>query len=110
LHYFYNRIQEGLSEKQCRSLFPNLNNIDKLDFIMKECAIKEAIQLKDKQKIIFGGKKNFFNRLKGNITKELFKENKLSPLYVIGRKNLPFGNQKFKLTEDLNIVFKPTRN
>jgi hypothetical protein len=51
-------------------LFLNLNNIDKLDFIFKECSIKEAIQLKDKQKIIFGGKKNFFNRLKGNITKE----------------------------------------
>ena len=47
LHYFYNRIQEGLSEKQCRSLFTKLNNIDKLDFIMKECAIKEAQQLKD---------------------------------------------------------------
>ena len=110
LHYFYNRIQEGLNEKQCRSLFPKLNNIDKLDFIMKECAIKEAIQLKDKQKIIFGGRKNFFDRLKGNITREQFKENKLSPLYIIGRKNLSFGNQKFKLTEDLNIVFKPTRN
>ena len=51
LHYFYNRIQEGLSEKQCRQLFPKLNNIDKLDFIMKECAIKEAIQLKNKQKL-----------------------------------------------------------
>ena len=110
LHYFYNRIQEGLSEKQCRQLFPKLNNIDKLDFIMKECAIKEAIQLKNKQKIIFGGKKNFFNRLKNLISREQFKENKLSPLYIIGRKNLPFGNQKFKLTEDLNIVFKPTRN
>ena len=110
LHYFYNRIQEGLNEKQCRSLFPKLNNIDKLDFIMKECTIKEALQLKDKQKIIFGGKKNFFSRLKNLISREQFKENKLSPLYIIGRKNLPFGNQKFKLTEDLNIVFKPIRN
>ena len=110
LHYFYNRIQEGLSEKQCRDLFQKLNNTNKLDFIMKECAIKEALQLKDKQKIIFGGKKNFFDRLKGNISIEQFKENKLSPIYVIGRKNLPFGNQKFKLTEDLNIFFKPTRN
>lgn len=42
--------------------------------------------------LIFGGKKNYFDRQKGNITKEQFKENKLSPLYVIGRKNLPFGN------------------
>ena len=109
LHYFYNRIQEGLSEKQCRSLFTKLNNIDKLDFIMKECAIKEAQQLKDKQKIIFGGKLNFYKRLKTQISKEQYKEYRLSPLYIIGRQNLPFGNQKFKLTEDLNINFFPNR-
>ena len=153
LHYMYNRIQEGLSEKQCRDLFPQINNIGKLDFIFKECSIKDAIatyssfqqrykehedsredSLKSIQEklnngklskekylekrksilkhltLIFGGKQNFQNRQKGNITRQQFKENKLSPLYVIGRKNLPFGNQKFKLTEDLNVIFKPTRN
>ena len=152
LHYFYNRIQEGLDEKQCRFLFSKLNNINKLDFIFKECAIKDAIQVYksfqiryndhktnreenleelkrkfligkvskekylEKRKnilkeltLIFGGKKNYFDRQKGNITVEQFKDNKLSPLYIIGRKNLPFGNQKFKLTEDLNINFYPNR-
>ena len=45
LHYMYNRVKEGLDEKQCRDLFPQINNIDKLNFIFKECAIKDDIQV-----------------------------------------------------------------
>lgn len=59
-------------------------------------------------KLIFGGKYNFNQRCKHNITNEQFKNNKLLPLYSIGEKQ--FGNRFFKLDNNLNILFKPNKN
>ena len=110
LHYFYNRVKDGYSETEIKHL--QINNINLLDAWFKQSCVKEAKQIYSKSpKVIFGGKLNFFNRLKGNISKEQFKENKLSTLYSIGTRSNPGipGNQKFNLTSGLNLIFKPNR-
>ena len=109
LHYFYNRTQEGLSETQIKHL--SLNNVDLMDAWFKQSCVKEALQLKDKEHLIFGGKLNFIKRLKNQITKEQYKENRLNPLYSIGTRSNPgiAGNQKFHLEQDLSLTFKPNR-
>lgn len=110
LHFMYNRVKDGLSETEIKHL--QINTVELLDSWFKQSCVKEAKQIYSKSsKVIFGGKKNYFDRLKGNITKEQFKENKLSALYSIGtRSNLSIsGNQKFNLTNDLNLIFKPNR-
>ena len=63
LHYMYNRVKEGKPEKVCRELSKKLNNINLLDSYMIQCSIKDAIQLSTKDKVIFGGKKNYFDRM-----------------------------------------------
>lgn len=59
-------------------------------------------------KVIFGGKKNFFNRLKGVISKEQFNAKRLVPLCSYGEKKSGtksvHGNRKFKLSEDLSFI------
>ena len=110
LHFMYNRVKDGLSETEIKHI--QINNINLLDSWFKQSCVKEAKQIFQKSsKVIFGGKLNFFNRLKGNITREQFKNNKLSALYSIGTRSNPGipGNQKFNLTSDLNIIFKPNR-
>ena len=92
-----------------------MNNIDLLDSWFKQSCVKEALQTshcnKD-QKVIFGGKKNFFLRQNGKITKDEYKLLKLSPLYSIGERSNPGvkGNRKFHIEQELDtITFKPNR-
>ena len=93
----YNRIKEGNPEKICRQFSAKLNHIELLDSYMIQCSIKEAIQLSVKDKVIFGGKKNFIDRINGNISKEDFKTNRLNPLYIIGEATHYHGNRKFRI-------------
>lgn len=59
-------------------------------------------------KVIFGGKRLFYERLKGKITAEVWKEKRLSPLYVIGER-MQSGNRLFKLNiSNSSIIFKPS--
>ena len=58
-------------------------------------------------KVIFGGKQNFIKRIQNKISKEEFKEKRLSPILSIGEAQYQ-GNRKFKLNEDLTILFKPS--
>lgn len=45
---------------------------------------------------------------KGLISKEQYVKEKLRPLYSIGEANT-YGNRKFRLTEDGNLIFQPER-
>lgn len=83
-----------------------LLNKQKLNYIEKK-QLKQLNKLKY-PKVIFGGRKNFINRIKHKITKDQFKLNKLSPLYSIGTAKPYKGNQKFRISSDLqNIIFQP---
>jgi len=109
----FNRTNDNLSETTIKHL--PINNIQLLDSWFKQSCVKEATQIattNKNTKVIFGGKKNFFNRLNNKITKDEYKILKLSPLYSIGEKSNPSvkANRKFHIEQDLlNITFKPNK-
>ena len=108
-HFVYNRIQEGKSQKDIKQQIKTLNNIDLLDSWFVQCSFYDIPKA---DKVIFGGKKNYFDRLKNNISKEQFKQKRLSSIYSIGEvinKSVK-GNRKFYIEQDLeNIIFKPNK-
>lgn len=91
-----------------------LNNIDLLDSYMRQCCLietKSLIKKTGNKKVIFGGRKNFFNRMKSLISKEEYKNNRLSPIYCIGEGTHYHGNRKFRIQDDLeSIIYKPNKN
>ena len=109
-HFIYNRYADGYSQKQIKDQIKNLNNIQLMNSWFVQCAFYDVPQ---KEKVIFGGKKNYFDRLKGKITKEQFKLNRLSSIYSIGEivnKSVK-SNRFFHLEQDLtSIVFKPNKS
>ena len=58
-------------------------------------------------KLIFGGKENYRLKQENKISKEEFKQNRLSPLSSIGESQFK-GNRKFNINSDLTITFKPS--
>ena len=108
-HFVYNRIQEGKSQKDIKQQIKLLNNVYLLDSWFIQCSFYDIPKV---DKVIFGGKKNYFQRLKNNISKEQFKSKRLSSIYSIGEvinKSVK-GNRKFHIEQDLeNISFKPNR-
>ena len=109
-HFVYNRNQEGKSQKDIKQQLKSLNNVDLLDSWFIQCSFYD---IPNKNNVIFGGKKNYFQRLKNNITKEQFKQKRLSAIYSIGEvvnKSVK-GNRKFHIEQDLeNITFKPNKS
>ena len=109
-HFIYNRFADGFSQKQIKDQIKNLNNIKLMNSWFIQCAFYDIPQ---KEKVIFGGKKNYFDRLKGKISKEQFKLNKLSPIYSIGEivnKSVK-SNRFFHLEQELDkIIFKPNKD
>lgn len=110
LHLFYNLIKDkNLTEHQ--SKYVNFNNIEKMDAWFILSCYKEAKQIFDTnngKKVIFGGRKNFFERMKGLITEETFQEKRLPSLYSAGDKNSK-ANRKFKIISEKEIVFQPKK-
>ena len=110
VRFAYNRFQEGLIASEIeRSVKSTMNNIDLMDASLIKSAVDNARCLK-KEKIIFGGKKNWKRYNQGLISKEEYQEKKLKPLTVRGSKLDHNGNRKFQLDLDNNrVVFKPKR-
>ena len=109
-HFIYNRFADGFSQKQIKDQIKSLNNIQLMNSWFIQCAFYDIPQ---KEKVIFGGKKNYFDRLKGKISKEQFNLNKLSSIYSIGEivnKSVK-SNRFFHLEQDLSsIIFKPNKD
>lgn len=107
IRYAFNRYKDNKSEKDIRLLSKSLSNVP-LDSWFIQCAIKKAsyLFLTNKEKIIFGGKFSFYQRLKHKLDKDIFKENRLLGIYSQGE--MPKGgNRKFKLDiADNQIIFK----
>ena len=107
LRFTYNRVQEGIkSTKELTALQNKLNNIF-IDSHFKNSAIYDAKSIQ-KDKVIFGGKKLFLDRLKNKITKDEFKLKKLIPIYSIGEADKK-ANRKFEIIDENTILFKPNR-
>lgn len=113
VHFAYNRYQDNPNIKDSEVEFlikTKMNNIGLLDASLIKQVVLKAKTLKDKPKVIFGGKLNYLRYLKGLITKEEYKTNKLLPLRVVGSKT-DNGNRKFGLDlTNHKIVFKYNRN
>ena len=105
----FNRFQDGYSEKQITEY---LNTRFVANCWLIRSAIKEAHALFDAQgqrHIVFGGKCNLKQYLKGLITKEQFKQNRLMPLCSIGEYQFK-GNRLFAFDLSNNrVVYKPVR-
>lgn len=104
----FNRFQDGYSEKQITEY---LNTRFVANCWVIRSAIKEAHVLFDVQgqrHIMFGGKWNLKQYLKGLITKEQFKQNRLIPLCSIGE-TVKRGNRLINFNlQDNYITYKPS--
>ena len=113
LHCAYNIRFNDTSEKDTEHQLKELNNISLIGSFLKRCAVKHATQLlenKPDKPMIFGGKKNFLQRCQGKISKEEFKEKRLSSLYIIGEANR-HANRFIRINSDLcSFTFKPNRS
>ncbi len=112
LRYTYNRVKEqpSISTKDLTALQHKMNNIN-LNSHFLNSAIYDAKSINERiqdKKIIFGGKNNFINRIKGNISKDEFKSKRLSPIYSVGECNYK-GNRFISIIDDTHILFKPNR-
>ncbi len=108
-HFVYNRYADGYSQKQIKEQIKSLNNIDLMNSWFIQCTFYDC---PTKKHIIFGGKKNYFDRLKGKISKEQFKSKRLSAIYSIGEiaNRSAYANRFFHIEQDLeNVIFKPNR-
>ena len=112
---YFNRLQENiLTSNQVRNL--KLNNIELIGSAFKNSALIEArtlLKIHESKKgisknLIFGGRKSFLDRIKGNISKEELRERRLQKLCCVGQAE-KHGNVMFSIQEDFNILFKPTR-
>ena len=107
VRFAFNRYKDSKSEKGIRLLSKSISNVP-TDSWFIQCAIKKAnyLFLTNKEKIIFGGKFSFYQRLKHKLDKDIFKENRLLAIYSQGE-ILRCGNRKFKLDIVSNqIIFK----
>jgi IS605 OrfB family transposase len=113
VRFAYNRFLEGHSQKEIRNLVKSLSNISSLNSWFVQCAIMEAnaIHKRNKnKKVIFGGSKSFFLRLKNKITHEEIKDKRTLPISIQGEK-LQKGNRSFDLSSlsQNKVIFKVSR-
>ena len=105
----YNRLQEGCSENDTRK---KLQSIFGVNCWLASSSVKEAHGLlngNNGKKVLFGGKWNLKQYLKGLITKEQFKQKRQRPLCSIGE-SIYKGNRLFAFDLSNNlVVYKPTR-
>lgn len=107
---FYQQVPD-LKQAETTRLQSKLNNIflDKWFFNSAVFDVKSFKNKKKKdEKVIFGGKKNFFDRLKGKISKQEYQLKRLLPLYSVGEASKS-GNRKFQIEDENTIIFKVSR-
>jgi IS605 OrfB family transposase len=111
LVYNYVFSDNKASTKSIIDYLKSKNNLI-LDTYFRNSAIYDAkaeIAKDNKNKIIFGGKKLFLDRLKGLVSKDDYSIKKLRPLNMVGAAHNN-GNCKFQIISENEILFKPSRN
>ena len=106
----FNRYQEGLEEKEVRAYCTSMFNHNSW-FI--QSAIKEAAalyKLNGDKRILFGGKNNLHQYLKGLIDKATFKYRRMFPIGIQGEKRRK-GNRLFSFDlENQRLTYKPSKD
>lgn len=110
LHLAYNRYLDGLTEKQITTYVNERYSLNSW-FIRSAIKAAHSLAIRHKEKIIvFGGKRNLKQYLKGLITKEQYRYNKLSPISIVGEANYR-GNRLFDFDFAYNrVVYKPFKD
>ena len=112
----YNRLKDGLKQKEIRNWFKENINFKYLDSWFIQSSIYEAISMFEKDlesskktnkfpKRIFGGKNNLRLRCQNKITKKDFKSRRMTFITSIGEAPKK-GNRKFEFEKEY-ITFKP---
>ena len=109
VRYSYNRFKDGLNEKDVRA---KVNQLFSGNCWFLQSALKEGKAIFDKNKenkVVFGGRFNLKQYLKGLISKDEYRQNKLSPITIQGEK-VQKGNRLFDF-DFLNnkIIYKSSR-
>ena len=113
VRYAYSRFLDGMNEKDIRLMFKlNFKGLKLSNSWLQQCGIREAKQIFKRfksDKVIFGGKFNYNQRLKGKITQEEYRKKRLLPLNIQGEM-LQYGNRMFDLDiPNQKIIFKLNR-
>ena len=105
----FNRFQDGMDEKEVRA-YCNSRFDHNSWFI--QCAIKEGAalyKLNGDKHILFGGKNNLHQYLRGLIDKDTFKYRRMFPIGIQGEKQRN-GNRLFTFgLETQRIIYKPNK-
>ena len=105
----FNRYQDGLSEKE---VYAAVSKCFHFNCWLVQSAVYEGnvlFKVNGIKHILFGGQRNLKQYLKGLITKEQFKYNRLLPVCSVGAKNFQ-GNRLFFFDLPNNrVVYKPSR-
>lgn len=117
VRYSYNRLSENKKKKDIELSYTLLNNINKLDSWFRRSALEKASYLylgykskKIETSIIFGGKKNYNDYVKGKIDKIQYKENRIMNLVSVGEANQK-GNRKLDINiENNKLILKLNKN
>ena len=106
----FNRYQDGLDEKEVRAYCTSMFNHNSW-FI--QSAVKEAAalyKLDGEKHILFGGKNNLHQYLRGLIDKATFKYRRMFPIGIQGEK-LHKGNRLFIFDlANQRLTYKPSKN
>ena len=124
LHIAYNSLKDGVSQpsikKDINEKFVGLNSFIIQNAIVQAQGIltSHLTQKKEYEKknpgkklkeVLFGGRANLRRYLKGYISKDEFKSNRLKPMLIAGETRQK-GNRLFDLDfENNQVVFKPKR-
>lgn len=113
LRWMYNRVRDGITEKQREQQSKNLNNLSLLDSWFVRSAAKQAQWINDTNKdkiVVFGGRKNLIRRAKGLISKDEYQSKRLQPIQSIGEAPQK-GNRKFRISLEMDkVIFKPSKH
>ncbi len=106
----FNRYQDGLEEKEVRAY---CNSMFDHNSWFIQSAVKEAAalyKLNGEKRILFGGKNNLHQYLKGLIDKTTFKYRRMFPIGIQGQK-LHKGNRLFALDlGNQRLTYKPSKH
>jgi len=110
VRFAYNRFKDGLSEKDVRA---SVKQKFEGGCWFQQCAIiegKSVFNRSGDKKVVFGGKKNREDYLKGLINKDEYKSKRTKPIILQGEKPC-FGNRHFNFNFENNVVtYKQSRN
>ena len=110
VHVAFNRYQDGMDEKEVRAY---CNSIFAHNSWFIQSAVKEAAalyKLNGEKHILFGGKNNLHQYLKGLIDKTTFKYRRMFPIGIQGEK-LHKGNRLFVFDLDhQRLTYKPSKD